>query len=99
MMKGSRNGSSSACSSTRAMRMGPDVEEVQLAVAPLDLPARLEVQHRGDEPIAGREHERMQRPLGTGAVRRGILGQRQLKEGVQLDALRARARRGGSDAR
>src|SRR5207253_8090095 len=87
IMNGSRNGSSSWCSSTRAMRMGRHVEEMQLVVAPFDLPARLEVQQRGDQAVVRREHQRMQRPLGAGALRRGILGQRQLEEGVQLDAL------------
>src|SRR6266571_1667077 len=92
MIKGSRNGSSSACSSTRAMRMGSQVEEMQLAVAPLKLAARRERQHPRDQTIFRREQQRMQRPLGAGAVRGGILGQRQLKEAVQLDALAAAAR-------
>src|SRR4029077_7181091 len=91
MMNGSRNGSSSSCSSTRAMRMGLHIEEMQLAVAPLDLPARRELQHTRDQAVVRREYQRMQRPLSAGAVRRGILGQGQLKECVQLDALAAAA--------
>src|SRR5437016_714115 len=92
MMNGSRNGSSSSCSSTRAMRMAlPHVEEVQLAVAPCELPARFELEHPRDQTVRGMKHEPVERSLGTGAVSRGILGEGELEEGVQLHALAAAA--------
>src|SRR5882762_8061530 len=87
MMNGSANGSSSAYSSIRAMRMRRQVEETQLAALPLELPARLELAHPGDQTVARMEHEHVQRPLGTGAVGRGVLREGELEEGVQLYAL------------
>src|SRR5213596_3161070 len=91
-MKGSVNGSSSAYSSTRAMRMARYVEEMQLSVPPIECPTRLEITHPGDEAVLRMEDERVQGPLGARAVCGGILGERQLKESVELNALAAAAR-------
>src|SRR6266511_3011247 len=91
MMNGSANGSSSAYSSTRAMCMRPQVEETELAVLPLELPARCELEHPGDQAVPRVKHECMERPLGTGAVGGGVLGEGNLEEGVHLDALAAAA--------
>ena len=56
-------------------------------------PARLlQIEHPRDQPALGMEQQRVQRPLGAGAGRGRILGERQLEEGVQLDALAAELR-------
>src|SRR6266699_2141587 len=91
MMNGSANGSSSSYSSTRAMRMGWQVEEPELAVVSLELAARLELEHARDQALLRMKYERVERPLGTGAVRGGVLGKGKLEEGVQLHALAAAA--------
>src|SRR5256884_2785289 len=88
VMSGFRNGSSSSRSSARAMRMAlPHVVEVQLAIAPFELPARFELEHPRDQTVRRMKHERVERSLSTGAVSRGILGEGELEEGVQLHAL------------
>src|SRR5690348_11897907 len=89
MMNGSANGSSSAYSSIRAMRMRRQIEETQLAALPLELTARLELQHPCDQTVARMKHERMECSLGTRAVGRWVLGERELEEGMQLYALAA----------
>src|SRR5687768_16538086 len=74
MMNGWTSGSTSSCSSARAMRIGEKVEEASGAA----------LLHRGDEPVAGMEDEHVQRALRPGAVRGGVLLERQLEERVQL---------------
>src|SRR6266850_1439584 len=91
MMNGSANGSSSAYSSTRAMRMGWQVEETELAALPRQLPARFELEHPRNQAVPWMKHERVERPLGTGAVGGGVLGEGKLEEGVHLHALAAAA--------
>src|SRR6184192_1445633 len=91
MMNGSANGSSSSYSSTRAMRIGWQVEEPELAVVSLELAARLELEHARDQALLRMKYERVERPLGTGAVRGGVLGKGKLEEGVHLHALPAAA--------
>src|SRR6266571_1951754 len=91
MMNGSANGSSSAYSSTRAMRMGSQVEEPELAALPLELPARFELEHPRDQAVPRMKHERVERPLRARPVGGGVLGERKLEEGVQLHTLAAAA--------
>src|SRR6267378_8141087 len=73
------------------MRMRPHVEEPELAVLPLELAARLELEHPRDQAVLRVEYQRVERPLGTGPVRGGILGEGELEERVQLHALAAAA--------
>src|SRR5437899_3862254 len=68
-MNGSANGSSSAYSSTRAMRMGSQIEEPQLAALPLELPARFALEHHRDQAVPRMKDQGMERPLDTGAER------------------------------
>src|SRR2546422_8554769 len=91
MMNGSASGSSSAYNSTRAMRMGSQVEETELAALALEVPARFELEHPRDQTVPRMKHERVERPLGTGAVGGGVLGERKLEEGVHLHTLAAAA--------
>src|SRR5439155_19599808 len=91
MMNGSANGSSSANSSTRAMRMGSHVEEPELTALPLELSVRFELEHPRNQAVPRMKHERVERALGTGAVGGGVLGERELEKGVQLHALAAAA--------
>src|SRR5207249_1518812 len=86
-MNGSANGSSSAYSSTRAMRMGWQVEESELAALPLELPARFALEHHRDQAVPRMKDQGMERPLDAGAVGGGVLGERKLEEGMQLHAL------------
>src|SRR5436190_1685198 len=88
-MNGSANGSSSAYSSTRAMRMGSQIEEPELAALPLELPARFALEHHRDQAVPRMKDQGMERPLDTGAVGGGVLGKRKLEEGMQLHTLAA----------
>src|SRR5437762_11756930 len=90
-MNGSANGSSSAYSSTRAMRMGSQIEEPELAALPLELPARFALEHHRDQAVPRMKDQGMERPLDTGAVGGGVLGERKLEEGTQLHALASAA--------
>src|SRR5689334_17102883 len=74
------------------MRMPCHVEEVQLAVAPLQLSARLELEEPRDQSVLRVKHERVQHARRPRTMRRGVLGQGKLKKRVQLDALAAAAR-------
>src|SRR5438477_11251679 len=89
MMNGSANGSSSAYSSTLAMRMGSEVEVPKLAALPLERAARFELEHPCEQPVPRMKHVRVEAPLGTRAVGGGVLGEGKLEEGVQLYALAA----------
>src|SRR5712691_2150113 len=91
MINGSANGSSSAYSSTRAMRMGPQVEEPEVAALSRELPARFELEHPRDQAVSRMKQERVKRPLGTGAVGGGVIGEGNLEECVHLHALAAAA--------
>src|SRR4029077_14145766 len=88
-MNGSANGSSSAYSSTRAMRMGSQVEEPELAAQPLGLAARFALEHHRDQAVPWMKDQGVERPLDTGAMGGGVLGERKLEEGVHLHALAA----------
>src|SRR2546426_12676538 len=79
MMNGSANGSSSAYSSTRAMRMDSQVEEPELAALPLELPARFELEHPRDQPGPRMKHQRVERPLKARPVGGGVLGEGKLE--------------------
>src|SRR6266571_347907 len=81
MMNGSTKGRVSSYNSTLTMRISGHVEEVEFAAPPLERP--------GDDAVHRVEHERMQGALRARAVRRRILGQRELEKRVQLDALAA----------
>src|SRR6184192_1709295 len=89
MMNGSTKGSVSSYSSARAMRIRGEIQEMQLAAPPLELAQRLELEHPRDQAVPRVKHERVQGPLGARAVRGGILGERELKERMELDALAA----------
>src|SRR2546421_9293825 len=91
-MNGSTNGIVSSNSSTRVMRTGREVEEVQRPVAPLESTRRFELEQRGDEAVARIEQQRVERPLGPRAARRGVFRQRELEESMQLHALAAAPR-------
>src|SRR5206468_11616085 len=80
-MNGSANGSSSAYSSTRAMRMGSQIEEPELAALPLELPARFALEHHRDQAVPRMKDQGMERPLDAGAVGGGVLGERSWKKG------------------
>src|SRR5690348_4969514 len=86
-MNGSANGSSRSKRSTLAMRTMSHVEEMQLTAALLELAVRLEPEQPRDQSVARVKDERMQHPSGPGPLRRGILGERELKERVELSAL------------
>src|SRR2546427_11860391 len=73
------------------MRMRSHIDEPQLAVVPLELATRLQLEHPRDQALLRTEYEGVERPLGTGAVRGGVLGKGKLEEGVQLHALAAAA--------
>src|SRR5438046_3743615 len=73
------------------MRMRSHIEEAELAVVPLELATRLQLEHPRDQALLRMEYEGVERPLGTGAVRGGVLGKGKLEEGVQLHALAAAA--------
>src|SRR6266850_5963576 len=85
MTNGSRSGSDRSNSSARAIRIGYEVEKMKLATTPRELAPSLALEHRGNETVARIEDERVQRSLCARPVGRGILLERQLKEGVQLD--------------
>src|SRR2546426_5260833 len=89
MMNGSTSGRASSNSSIRAMRITRQIQEVPLSAAALELPLGLELQHPGDQAVPRVKHEHVERPLGTGAVRGGVLGEGELEKGVQLHALAA----------
>src|SRR3989442_7457074 len=86
-MNGSANGSASGYRSTRVMGMGWQIEEPELAALPLELPARFALEHHRDQAVPRMKHQGVERPLDTGAVGGGVLGERKLEEGVQLHAL------------
>src|SRR5205814_4260755 len=68
---GSSSGSVSSNSSARAIRIGEEIEEAQLAVPPLQLTPLFEVQQAGDQSVARVEDQFVQSPLGARAVGRG----------------------------
>src|SRR5207244_9482065 len=74
------------------MRMACHVKEVKLAVPPLDLTARLELQEPCDQPGLRMKGQRVQHARRAGAVCRGVLGKGELKERVELDAFAAAPR-------
>src|SRR5207253_9325021 len=74
------------------MRMACHVKEVKLAVPPLDLTARLELQEPCDQPVLRMKDQRVQHARRAGAVCRGVLGKGELKERVELDAFAAAPR-------
>src|SRR5437879_9308284 len=90
-MNGSANGSSSAYSSTHAMRMGSQIEEPELAALPLELPARFALEHHRDQADPRMKDQGMERPLEPGAVGGGVLGKRKLETGMRLHTLAAAA--------
>src|SRR5205809_6616974 len=92
MMNGSTNGIVNSNSSTRVMCTGREVEEVQGAVATLQMTRRREREQRGDEAVARIEQQRVERPLGARPMRRGVFRQRELEESMQLHALAAAPR-------
>src|SRR5690242_8107878 len=92
MMNGSANGSSRAKSSTLAMRTMSHVEEMQLAAASLELAVRLELEQPRDQSLPRVKDERVQHPGGPGPLCRGVLGERELKERVELNALATASR-------
>src|SRR5207244_11802585 len=71
------------------MRMACHVKEVKLAVPPLDLTARLELQEPCDQPVLRMKDQSVQHARRAGAVCRGVLGKGGLTGGVELDALAA----------
>src|SRR5947207_13440403 len=73
------------------MRMGSQIEEAELAALPLELPARFALEHHRDQAVPRMKDQGMERPLDTGAVGGGVLGERKLEEGMQLHALAAAA--------
>src|SRR5207247_4246124 len=89
MMNGSTKGRVSSCSATLAMCTCGHVEEVQLAAPALERTSCLQLEHPSDESVLGVKHERVERALGARALGRGILGQGNLEERVELDALAA----------
>src|SRR5712692_8202146 len=89
MTNGSTSGRASSNSSTRAMRMVREVEEAQRSAAPFQGALRLEVEQSGDEAVARVKDEGVQRPRRARPVRGRVPGERQLEEGVQLDAVAA----------
>src|SRR5437879_10136583 len=92
MMNGSTNGIVRSNSSTRVMRTGREVEEVQRAVASLEPTRRFELEQRCDETVGGIEQQRVERPLGPRAVLSRVFRQRELEEAVELHALAAAPR-------
>src|SRR5437899_7936005 len=92
MMNGSTSGRARSNSSIRAMRITRQIQEVHLSAAALELPLGLELQHPGDQAVPRVKHEHVERPLGTGAVGGGVLGEGELEKGVQLRALAASLR-------
>src|SRR3989441_9352405 len=73
------------------MRITGDIQEVQLPVAALELSPSLELQHSRDQAVPRIEYQRVQRALRARPVGRGVLGERQLEERVQLRAFAAAA--------
>src|SRR6266705_1288381 len=73
------------------MRMGSQLEETELALLALELPARFELEHPRNQAVPRMKHEHVERPLRTGAMGGGVLGERELEKGVQLHALAAAA--------
>src|SRR2546428_12964319 len=89
MMNGSTSGRASSNSSIRAMRITRQIQEVQLSAAALELPLGLELHDPGDQAVQRVKYEHVERPLATGAVGGGVLGEGELEKGVQLHALAA----------
>src|SRR2546427_6131845 len=73
------------------MRMRSQLEETELALLALEPPARFELEHPRNQAVPRVKHEHVERPLGTGAVGGGVLGEGELEKGVQLHALAAPA--------
>src|SRR2546422_6845737 len=91
MMNGSTSGRARSNSSMRAMRITRQIQEVQLPAATLQLPLGLELQDPRDQAVPRIEYQRVQRALRARPVGRGVLGERQLEERVQLRAFAAAA--------
>src|SRR5256885_13781873 len=85
MMKGSSSGSTSSNSSARAIRIGQEIEEMQLAAAACERARGFAFEHCGEQSIARLENQSMERTLRPRAVGRRIFLERQVKESVQLD--------------
>src|SRR2546425_1300065 len=85
MTKGSTSGRVSSKSSARAIRIGQEVEEMQLATTARELAGGLTLEHHGNEPVTRVEDQRVQGTLRTRAISRGILLVWELEERVQLD--------------
>src|SRR2546426_12666039 len=91
MMNGSTSGRASSNSSTRATRITRQIREVQLPAATLERPLGLELQDPRDQAVPRVEYQRVERALRARPVGRGVLGERQLEERVQLRAFGAAA--------
>src|SRR5216117_1702222 len=89
MMNGSTKGSVSSYSSARAMRIRSEIEEMQLPAPPLEPAQRLELEQHRHQAVLRVKHERVQSPLRARAVCGGVLGEGELKERMELDALAA----------
>src|SRR5205809_720472 len=92
MTNGSSSGSVSSSSSARAMRIGHEVGKAQFATPPLQGALILELQEARDEAVGRVEDQLVERALRARAVRRRILAQRKLKEGVKLNGTTATSR-------
>src|SRR2546425_1890515 len=87
MMNGSTSGRARSNSSTRAMRITGDIQEVQLPVAALELSPSLELQHSRDQAVPRVEYQRVQRALRARPVGRGELGERSEEHTSELQSL------------
>src|SRR2546425_10678456 len=91
MMTGSTGGGASSDSSPRATRLPRQTQEVHPPAATLERPLGLELQDPRDQAVPRIEYQRVQRALRARPVGRGVLGERQLEERVQLRAFAAAA--------
>src|SRR5436190_17775456 len=85
MTNGSSSGSVSSNSSARAIRIGNEVEEMQLTATACQEARCLALQHDREQAVARIQEEKVQCPLRARAVGGRILFEWELKEGVELD--------------
>src|SRR3989442_7144197 len=85
MTNGSSSGSVSSSSSARAMRIGHEVEKVQLATPPLQGALILELQEARNEAVGGVEEQLVEGALRARAGQGCGLAQGKLEKGVQLN--------------
>src|SRR2546422_1061390 len=91
MRNGATSGRPSPKSSPRATRITRQTQEVRLPAATLERPLGLELQDPRDQAVPRIEYQRVQRALRARPVGRGVLGERQLEERVELRAFAAAA--------